>query len=186
MTFAVTKQVRLERIVRPPQQATTRRVRRLTPGSTTINVPARQRTCHAQFFTMPNSWFRGARSAGVRQPHINWPTAWTWPRRRKQEPAEAPDQEQRRTRQAFCSAPSGLTPELSRPTAGWQQRASVAQSTLLTPRCGVGLNDLLGGPDAGEGKAVATLPKTEARKPGCAPVNPQWVVSEAVDQTRQN
>ena len=41
----------------------------------------------------------------------------------------------------FCR----LTPELSRPTAGWRQRASVAYSTLLTPRCGVGLNELLGG-----------------------------------------
>jgi hypothetical protein len=31
------------------------------------------------------------------------------------------------------------------------------------------LNDLLGGPDAGEGKAVANLPKTEARPPERAP-----------------
>ena len=36
------------------------------------------------------------------------------------------------------------------------------------PRHGVGLNDLLGGPDAGEGKAVASLPRTEARMPGRA------------------
>ena len=48
------------------------------------------------------------------------------------------------------------------------------------------MNDLLGGPDAGEGEAVATLPKTEARKPDRAPVNPQWVVSEALDQAREN
>ena len=27
------------------------------------------------------------------------------------------------------------------------------------------MNDLLGGPDAGEGKAVANLPKTEAQMP---------------------
>ena len=40
----------------------------------------------------------------------------------------------------FCR----LTPELSRPVAGWRMRASVAQSTQLTPRHGVGLNDLLG------------------------------------------
>ena len=31
------------------------------------------------------------------------------------------------------------------------------------------MNDLLGGPDADEGKAVASLPKTEARKPERAP-----------------
>ena len=39
----------------------------------------------------------------------------------------------------------GLTPELSRPVAGRRTRASVAQSTRLTPRHGVGLNELLGG-----------------------------------------
>ena len=31
------------------------------------------------------------------------------------------------------------------------------------------MNDLLGGPDAGEGKAMENLPKTEARKPERAP-----------------
>ena len=31
------------------------------------------------------------------------------------------------------------------------------------------MNDLLGGPDAGEGKAVANLPKTEAQMPERAP-----------------
>jgi hypothetical protein len=36
-----------------------------------------------------------------------------------------------------------LTPELSRPVAGRRLRASVAQSTQATPRCGVGLNELL-------------------------------------------
>ena len=40
----------------------------------------------------------------------------------------------------FCR----LTPELSRPVAGWRTRASVAQSTWPTPRHGVGLNELLG------------------------------------------
>ena len=44
--------------------------------------------------------------------------------------------EQHNCRMLFCR----LTPELSRPTAGRQQR-----STPFTPRCGVGLNDLLGG-----------------------------------------
>ena len=41
----------------------------------------------------------------------------------------------------FCR----LTPELSRPVAGRRTRASVAHSTWLTPRHGVGLNELLGG-----------------------------------------
>ena len=31
------------------------------------------------------------------------------------------------------------------------------------------MNELLGGPDAGEGKAVVNLPKTEARMPERAP-----------------
>ncbi len=53
--------------------------------------------------------------------------------------------------------------------AGRRTRASVAYSTWPTPRHGVGLNDLLGGPDAGEGKAVANLPKTEAQMPERAP-----------------
>jgi hypothetical protein len=48
-------------------------------------------------------------------------------------------------------------------------RASVAQSTQLTPRHGVGLNELLGGWDAGEGEAIASLPKTEAQALGRAP-----------------
>ena len=33
---------------------------------------------------------------------------------------------------------------------------------LLTPRCGVGLNDLLGAKEAGKGEGLADLPKTEA------------------------
>ena len=44
-------------------------------------------------------------------------------------------------RKHFCR----LTPELSRPVAGWRTCASVAQSTRPTPRHGVGLNELLGG-----------------------------------------
>ena len=68
---------------------------------------------------------------------------------------------------AECSLPpnAGVKP----PRIGVATACSVAQSTLLTPRCGVGLNDLLGGPDAGEGKAVANLPKAEARMPRRAP-----------------
>ena len=49
--------------------------------------------------------------------------------------------EQHNCRMLFCR----LTPELSRPVAGWLTRASVAHSTWLTPRHGVGLNELLGG-----------------------------------------
>ncbi len=71
-----------------------------------------------------------------------------------------------------------ITPELSRPTAGRRQRASVAQSTLLTPRCGVGLNDLLGGKEAGEDETFANLPKAEAGKPERAPENFQPDLSE--------
>ena len=51
-------------------------------------------------------------------------------------------------------------------------------STLLTPRCGVGLNDLLGGKEASDGEAVADLPKTEVGKPECAPENFQPDVTE--------
>ena len=39
------------------------------------------------------------------------------------------------------------------------------------PRHGVGLNDLLGGKEAGEGEAIANLPKTEAQMLGRAPEN---------------
>ena len=56
---------------------------------------------------------------------------------------------------------------------------SVAQSTLLTPRCGVGLNDLLGAKEAGESETLEDLPKAEAGKPGRAPANFQPDVSEA-------
>ena len=42
------------------------------------------------------------------------------------------------------------------------------------------MNDLLGGKEAGEGEAVADLPKTEARMPERAPKNFQPDVSEAI------
>ncbi len=45
------------------------------------------------------------------------------------------------------------------------------------PRCGVGLNDLLGGKEAGEGEAVERTcrkPKTEARTPERAPRTHRW------------
>ncbi len=56
-----------------------------------------------------------------------------------------------------------LTPELSRPVAGRRTRASVAYSTWPTPRHGVGLNDLLGGPEARDTGLWPRRPKTEAR-----------------------
>ena len=62
-----------------------------------------------------------------------------------------------------------LTPELSRPVTGRQTCASVAQSTRLTPRHGVGLNELLGGWDADRHEAPANLPKAEAGRPERAP-----------------
>ncbi len=64
------------------------------------------------------------------------------------------------------------------PRGGVATACSVAQSTLLTPRCGVGLNDLLGAKEAGEGKALADLPKDEAGKLGRAPANFQPDVTE--------
>jgi len=63
----------------------------------------------------------------------------------------------------------GLTLELSRPVAGRRTRASVAQSTRLTPRHGVGLNNLLGAKEPGENETPAPLPKAEARTHERAP-----------------
>ena len=76
----------------------------------------------------------------------------------------------------MCSRPNaGVKP----PHDGVATACSVAQSTLLTPRCGVGLNDLLGAKEAGEGDALVDLPKDEAGKPGRAPENFQPDVTEA-------
>ena len=65
------------------------------------------------------------------------------------------------------------------PHGGVATACSVAHSTLLTPRCGVGLNDLLGAKEAGEGEALADLPKDEAGTPVRAPANFQPDVTEA-------
>jgi hypothetical protein len=46
---------------------------------------------------------------------------------------------------------------------------SVAQSTLLTPRCGVGLNDLLGAKEAGKSETLAQLPKLKWESPDAHP-----------------
>ena len=70
--------------------------------------------------------------------------------------------------------------------AGRRTRASVAYSTWLPPRHGVGLNDLLGGPDAGEGKAVANLPKTEAQVLERAPRNISRTCQKRQHLERQN
>ncbi len=60
----------------------------------------------------------------------------------------------------FCR----LTPELSRAERdGWEPVLLAHSEVSKKPRNGVGLNDLLGGPDAGEGEAMANLPKAEAR-----------------------
>ena len=45
------------------------------------------------------------------------------------------------------------------PHGGAATACSVAHSTLLTPRCGVGLNDLLGAKEPGENEALAHMPK---------------------------
>jgi hypothetical protein len=76
---------------------------------------------------------------------------------------------------AFLPPNAGVKP----PHGGVATACSVAQSTLLTPRCGVGLNDLLGAKEAGEGKALANLPKTEVGRPERARENLQSDVSEA-------
>ena len=67
---------------------------------------------------------------------------------------------------AFCR----LTPELSRAERdGWEPVLLARREVSTKLRHGVGLNDLLGGPDAGEGKAMTSLPNTEAGMPKRAP-----------------
>ena len=71
-------------------------------------------------------------------------------------------------RNALCR----LTPELSRAERdGWEPVLPACPEVSTKPRNGVGLNDLLGGPDAGENEALTTLPRTEAGMPERAPVN---------------
>ena len=48
------------------------------------------------------------------------------------------------------------------------------------------MNELLGGPDAGEGKAVANLPKTEAQMPERAPQTFSWTCQKRQHLERQN
>ena len=57
-----------------------------------------------------------------------------------------------------------LTPELSRAERdGWEPVLPGCPEDSTKSRNGVGLNDLLGGQDAGEGKVMKILPKTEAQ-----------------------
>ena len=62
---------------------------------------------------------------------------------------------------AFLPPNAGVKP----PHGGVATACSVAYSTLLTPRCGVGLNDLLGAKEAGKGEAFADLPKLKWERP---------------------
>ena len=55
------------------------------------------------------------------------------------------------------------------PHGGVATARSVAQSTLLPPRCGVGLNDLLGVKEAGENETFADLPKLKRESPSAHP-----------------
>ena len=77
--------------------------------------------------------------------------------------------------QCFLPPNAGVKP----PRSGAATACIVAQSTLMTPRCGVGLNDLLGAKEAGESETLAHLPKAEAGRPGRAPANFQPDVTEA-------
>ena len=71
----------------------------------------------------------------------------------------------------FCR----LTPELSRAERnGWEPVLLAHPEVSTKPRHGVGLNDLLGGPDAGENEALTSLPRTEAGMPERAPRTIRW------------
>lgn len=75
----------------------------------------------------------------------------------------------------------GLTPELSRAERdGWEPVLLACPEVSTKARHGVGLNDLLGGPDAGEGEALTSLPKTEAGMPERGPENFPPAVTEAI------
>ena len=64
--------------------------------------------------------------------------------------------EQQNYKVLFCR----LTPELSRADRGGREPVLLQLALISTkPRHGVGLNDLLGGKEAGEGETQAYLPK---------------------------
>ena len=55
------------------------------------------------------------------------------------------------------------------PHGGVATACSVAYSTLLTPRCGVGLNDLLGAKEPAENETLAELSKLKRESPDAHP-----------------
>jgi hypothetical protein len=74
-----------------------------------------------------------------------------------------------------------LTPELSRAErGGWEPVLSACREVSTKPRHGVGLNDLLGGKEAGEGEALAYLPKGRSTYAWARPANFQPDVAEAI------
>ena len=73
-----------------------------------------------------------------------------------------------------------LTPELSRAErGGWEPVLPACPEVSTKPRHGVGLNDLLGGKEAGEGETLAYLPKDRSREAGTRPANFQPSDTEA-------
>jgi len=77
---------------------------------------------------------------------------------------------------AFCR----LTPELSRAErGGWEPVLPACPQVSTKPRHGVGLNDLLGGKEAGEVETPANLPKGRSPEAGTRPVRLELDVSEA-------
>ncbi len=65
------------------------------------------------------------------------------------------------------------------PHGGVATACSVAQSTLLTPRCGVGLNDLLGGGGCPQTRRANEPAENRSRAVRARPVNFPPAVSEA-------
>ena len=66
---------------------------------------------------------------------------------------------------AFLPPNAGVKP----PHGGVATACSVAQARWLTPRCGVGLNDLLGAKEAGKSETLAQLPKLKWESPDAHP-----------------
>ena len=66
---------------------------------------------------------------------------------------------------AFLPPNAGVKP----PHGGVATACSVAQSTLWPPRCGVGLNDLLGAKEPAENETLAELPKLKRESPSAHP-----------------
>ena len=72
-----------------------------------------------------------------------------------------------------------LTPELSRAErGGWEPVLPACRQVSTKPRHGVGLNDLLGGKEAGEGETLVHLPKDRSPDAWARPENFQLDLSE--------